>query len=392
MRRLAPFPTGQICVVFFFADVCANSNGAIFQNDSNQSGFTTEISVWIPLEGDDDNNVVYVGTEIWTGDTPMTCSVPCVLVIPTSTLEAPSTLDPGLYPTSFEYGHISTVTNANGATATTFITETTTITITIPKTVVSAMSYSNVNITQGITSGGVVILPSVNLPPVDITLPDGQGGSTVRTIDLPPWPAVTNGPPDTWNNPADPFDGGDDDGTGQVGTPSPRVYRTMFTTTVSATGPTVTTLSFASTIDPITFNCPPDTTIAFNTPRTIITTECDDATVLTLGFTCPATKVVTFLAASSGVFSVDCTISTLFTAPEPTTTEPTTTTTTPLPVWATWPAGMITPVPTPVNDPEPDDPEPGDTGVKTSCKLWFFSVSVIWMGAYTRPTLLPTVW
>ncbi|OIW23586.1 pectin lyase-like protein, partial [Coniochaeta ligniaria NRRL 30616] len=346
------------------------NNGAIFQNDSNQSGFTTEVSVWLPLDGDDNIDVVYVGTEVWTG-TPMTCSSTCVLVIPTSSLKTPSVIDPGHYTTSFEYGHISTVT-VNGVPATTFITQTTTITITVPKTTVSAIPYSNINITSGQTPGSVVVLPSVDLPPIGIPLPDGTGGTTTRNVSLPPWPAITNGPPDGWGNPTDPFA---ITGPGSEGGLGPSVYHTQYSTTVSARGPTVITLSFPSTISPMTVNCPPDSTIAFNTPKTTITADCDQPTAFTLGFTCAPTKIVTFLAASSGVFSVDCTLSTAFNprpGTSPTTSSATTTTTTPLPVWATWPGGIITPVPTPVNKQEPTD-----DGVVTPCKLWFFSICIL---------------
>lgn len=335
------------------------------------SGFTTEVSVWLPLNGDDNINVVYVGTEVWTG-VPMTCSSTCVLVLPTSTLAAPTVIDPGLYTTSFEYGHISTVTGANGVTATTFITQTTTVIITVPKTTVTVMSYSNINVTSGQTPGSVVVQPSVNLPPVGVPLPDGSGGTTTRSVLLPPWPAITNGPPVGWTNPTDPFDVGGPGGTaGSV----PSVYHTQYSTTVSAAGPTIITLSFPRTVSPRTVNCPPDSTIAFNTPRTVITANCDRPTAFTLGFTCAPTKVITFLAASTGVFTVDCTLATSFnsqpTDSSATDTTATKTTTTPLPIWATWPAGIITPVPTPVNDQEPTD-----DGVITPCKLWFFSVSL----------------
>ncbi|EER40925.1 exo-beta-1,3-glucanase [Histoplasma capsulatum H143] len=81
------------------------NHGAIFQNDSNQSGFTTEVSVWIPLEGDDEYDIVYVGPEVY--DKPsLTCPADCILVFPTSSLSSKTTIDPdgtkeGVYHTPF---------------------------------------------------------------------------------------------------------------------------------------------------------------------------------------------------------------------------------------------------------------------------------------------------
>ncbi|KAI1771426.1 pectin lyase-like protein [Hypoxylon cercidicola] len=337
------------------------NGGAIFQNES-QSGFTTEVSVWLPLPGDDELDVVYVGTEIFS--TPsVTCSPPCILVFPTSKLPSSSVVDAGDYTTSFEYGHKGTTQNQGGPVITTFFTTTTTITIDIPPITIGGLPYSNYNISQGQTSDTIFLVPSVDIPPIGIPMPDGEGGTTIRTVTLPPWPAVTRGPPEGpgWGNTAD----DSDTATG--------VYHTPFITTITASGPMVTTISFPATVSPITVACPPDSTIAFNTPKTTFTTSCDDPTTFTMAFSCPATKIVTFLGPSAGVFTADCTLATVINPPttSPPTTTTTDTTTTPLPVWTTWPGGQIIPVTTDV-----DRPEPTGQGTKTPCRVWFFFICI----------------
>ncbi|OAX83696.1 hypothetical protein ACJ72_01943 [Emergomyces africanus] len=331
------------------------NHGVIFQNDSNQSGFTTEISVWIPLEGDDEYDIVYVGPEIYAKPS-LTCPTDCILVFPTSSLSSKTTIDPGKYTTSVEYGHRST-TIISGREVPTFYTTITMITLTIDPITTDGIPYSNINITEGQTSTPLTVLPSVDIPPIPVQISDGEGKTTTRNITVPPWPAITRGPPESWNNPnASPTD---DMKKG--------VYHTPFVTTVVATKPTVSTLSFPSTVSPIVVKCPPDSRVPFNTPKTTPTLNCRVPTTVSVGFTCPATKVVTFIGSSTGVFTVDCTVSTTFTKSEdPTMSGPTDTPTTtqPLPVWSTWPPQIITPIEEEINEPEPG---------KTSCNLWFFS-------------------
>ncbi|KDN67309.1 putative 1,3-beta glucanase [Colletotrichum sublineola] len=345
------------------------NGGGIYQNDSNQSGFTTEVSVWLPLDGDDDKNIVYVGPEVFT-EPSVTCSPPCVLVFPTSSLASSSTIDPGNYTTSLEYGSSGTTINSNGVVITTFFTTTTTVTIDIPEITIGGIPYYNVNVTSGQITDTIVLTPSVDIPPIGVPVSDGEGGTTTRTLTLPPWPAVSNGPPDApgWGNPVGPWVGPSDSTVSGV-------FRTPFRTTISASGPTVTTLTFPSTVSPMVVSCPPVTTIAFNTPKTTITTDCNSHTAWTIAFTCPATKIVTFLGPSAGVFTADCTLATIFNPPtglpepEPSTTKKSTTTT--LPIWNTWPGGVITPVTTTV-----EAPKATGNGVVTPCKLWFFSFCI----------------
>ncbi|EGC48290.1 LysM domain-containing protein [Histoplasma capsulatum var. duboisii H88] len=211
------------------------NHGAIFQNDSNQSGFTTEVSIWIPLEGDDEYDIVYVGPEVYNKPS-LTCPADCILVFPTSLLSSKTTIDPGKYTTTVEYGHRSTTT-ISGREVPTFYTTVTTITLTIDPITTDGMPYSNINITEGQTSTSLTVLPSVDIPPIPVPIPDGEGKTTTRNITVPPWPAITRGPPESWSNP----DASSTDGMKEG------VYHTPFVTSVVATKPTVSTLSFPST-------------------------------------------------------------------------------------------------------------------------------------------------
>ncbi|KAK5653777.1 hypothetical protein OQA88_7935 [Cercophora sp. LCS_1] len=73
----------------------------ILQADGNQRGFTTEVSVWVPLLGNDNLNIVYLGPEVF-GRPSVSCSAPCLLVFPTSPLGSPSTVEPGDFVASLE--------------------------------------------------------------------------------------------------------------------------------------------------------------------------------------------------------------------------------------------------------------------------------------------------
>ncbi|EEH35016.2 glucan 1,3-beta-glucosidase [Paracoccidioides lutzii Pb01] len=331
------------------------NHGAVFQNDSNQSGFTTEVSVWLPLPGDDEYDIVYVGPEVYEKPS-VTCPADCILVFPTSSLSSRTIIDPGKYTTSLEYGHRGTTT-ISGREVPTFYTTVTTITLAIDPIITDGMPYSNINITEGQTSAVLTVLPSVDIPPVPVPMPDGEGKTTTRNVTVPPWPDITRGPPESWSDPnASPTEGTREG-----------VYHTPFVTTVVATRPTVSTISFSSTVSPIVVKCPPNSKVPFNTPKTTPTINCRIPTTVSIGFTCPATKVVTFIGSSTGVFTVDCTVSTTFTKSEETITPGPTnkpTTTQPLPVWSTWPPRVVTPI-----EEEVKKPEPG----KTPCKLWFFS-------------------
>ncbi|KAK3689192.1 pectin lyase fold/virulence factor [Podospora appendiculata] len=316
----------------------------ILQSDSNQHGFTTEVSVWLPLPGRDHDNIVYVGPDVFTNPT-MSCSAPCVLVFPTSHLDAPTTISPSSYTTSFEYGTVATATR-NGAPTAVFVTTTTTVVISIPPITVSGMPYSNFNITsKGPTP--ITIYPSVSVPPVTLKLPDGKGGTTSRVVPLPPWPLTTN--------------------PGGLG--SSTTYHTAIFSTIVVTGPKVTTITFQPSIAAATFSCPATTELVFATPSITVRTSCTNSGLFTVNFGCPTTKVIGFLAATTASAQVDCTLLTLWS-----TGQAASSTETPLPTWYTWPLfGSIVPVTTSVSKPQPTD-----NGVVVSCAVWFFVFCISW--------------
>lgn len=110
------------------SNVAEGVDKTVISKKDNQGGFATEISVWLPLDGADNSNTVFVDMEIWTATT-VTCSdASCLPVFPTSHLSASATISPSPFTTSFEYGGMSTVTQ-NGAKTVTFVTATTTTVI-----------------------------------------------------------------------------------------------------------------------------------------------------------------------------------------------------------------------------------------------------------------------
>ncbi|KAI8623454.1 hypothetical protein F5Y19DRAFT_458390 [Xylariaceae sp. FL1651] len=361
--------TGVVIYNLFTVATSQIANGidkSVILGKDVQSGFTTEVSVWIPLPGQDNIGIVYVGTQIWSTPT-VTGSPPFILVLPTSPLSTPTTISPGNYTTSFEYGNIGSTTNTFGAVVTAFSTTITTVTIQIPNIVVSGIPYSNVNVTGSRTDGGFIASPSVSITPIGVPLPDGNGGTTTRTVHLPPWPDVTKGPPTDGGSQSDPFSTPSSTGTGTFYFP--------FSTTITATGPTVTTIGFPATVGETTVSCPPQSELTFAQPRTTLDLVCSNPTAFTFHFNCPSSKVVTFLAASSAVVTEDCSVITLF--PTSTLSQSTSgssspgTTTTPIPIWTTWPPGDIVPVTTSV-----DKPTPTDDGVVIPCHLWFFNICI----------------
>ncbi|KAI0810214.1 pectate lyase superfamily protein-domain-containing protein [Xylaria sp. FL0064] len=357
--------TGSTDVVVFNLYTVATSkiamgidNTAVFQNDSNQRGFTTEDSIWLPFDGADNIDTVFVGTPVWTTSTVTCAATSCLLVLPTSPLSSSATISPEPYTTSFQYGGPSTVTS-NGVVTVTFITSITTTVLQIPPVTIGGLPFSNYNISSGQTV--ITASPSVSLPSVTISLPDGSGHLTPRVVPLPPWPLI-------------------DGGSGVLSMPtgtsggSSETFYTGITSTVTVRSATVTTVSFPASIPASTITCPPQSEIVFATPDVTIMTDCPTPTTWAIGFNCPSTKVVTFLGPTTGLVSVDCSLVTLFTS-EPTSTDvtspPGSSTTTPLPVWTTWPPGQIEPVTTTVSKPEPTD-----RGSKQPCTLWFFFICI----------------
>ncbi|KAK2013597.1 pectin lyase-like protein [Colletotrichum eremochloae] len=164
----------------------ASGEGYTIDQDVNQQGYTSQVSVWFPVDGDGDKNVVYIGTELYATPTAA-CHKPCVLVLAPSPLSSTTTIVIDPYTTSLQVGQT-----------------TTTITV-IPKPVITdKIPFSNVNVT-GHGTGSIIFetKTSLVLEKVTVTLTYTNGGQTTTTqreLQLPPWPQITNGPPQKWNS------------------------------------------------------------------------------------------------------------------------------------------------------------------------------------------------
>lgn len=432
----------------------SSNSSSIQQADDGvqpSDSYTTEVSVWFPTDGGD--NIVYVGPEVYTSHT-VVCSAPCTLVMPPSSLGSTTTITLPTYKTSLEVGS-STVVNGQS----TFVVTTTTITITLGTIVTDSFPMSNVNVTAGQTGGGFNPSPSVPLTPVGVPVTNGNGGRTTRTVTLPPWPDVTRGPPDSWPSSSGPWGGSGGGGgggsSGQLGNPFPFsvpvtgpvtttitwpapapttvscppstvVFHTPSTTltlsscpsggspltvswqcpsatTVTLTAKTTTTYTasctpytvgtggggstsgggsttFSPWVDPpytrppIIMPCPPNTLYIQEKSARITVDNCNGAT--TLDWDCPPTKTVGIDAKTDTSFSLGCTVWTG------------TGTSTPLPVYTTWPPGAL--------EWTDDDVEGSDNKKRSTCKLWFFHICLVWgkikIGGWTwdfPPGILP---
>ncbi|KAK8128767.1 glucan endo-1 3-beta-glucosidase [Apiospora sp. TS-2023a] len=165
-----------------------SDNNSIQLADGNQQGYTSEISCWFPEDEDpsSDLEVVYIGTEVYSNPTAA-CHSPCALVLAPSPLASTTTIIPGVYTTSLEVGK-----------------STTTVTVTPKPITADEISFYNINVTGTITDGVVLetrTSMTVEVVTVTLTYINSQGQSTTseRELQLPPWPQITNGPPEKWN-------------------------------------------------------------------------------------------------------------------------------------------------------------------------------------------------
>ncbi|KAK8080204.1 hypothetical protein PG997_008022 [Apiospora hydei] len=334
-------------------NIASGIDGTNVPQDGNQHGFTTEISVWVPLPGSDNVDIVWVGTDIWATPTVSCPDQSCMLVLPTSSLGSTTTIQPRSYITSLEYGGFSSTT-IGGAATTVFVTTTTTITISITPIVTDGIGFSNVNIsTSGATP--ITIFPSVDVSPVVVTLPNGGDGETTRTVPLPPWPQIDGGPSIVYTDPATLPSS---DGTGL---PTSTTYFTPIRSLITVPSATVTTVIFPGSTGVVTVHCPVSTSIVFATPPVAVATRCTESAELTLNFACPTTRVLTFLGPATAEATVDCSLVTAWTTGSKSIP-------TPLPAYTSWPRfGQILP-----EEKQIDEPEPDDDGVHVPCTAWFF--------------------
>jgi hypothetical protein len=287
----------------------AGNSSRIYQ-DSNQRGFTTEISIWYPIDGSD--NVVYVGTEVFYHPTAQ-CTAPCTLVLPPSPVGSTTTISMKPYTTSLEVG-----SSKSG----TFSVTTTTIIITLKPITTDVFSQSNIEVPDE-TDSDLTMEPSVPVPESTVTVTNGDGKTTARTIIFPPWPDVTMGPPDKWNN----------------------------TTSGGGGGSTSIFTDPPYTRAPVHVNCPPTTHYLAQVDATITLAGCKSPA--DLDWSCAPTTTVPIDAPTDKKFTLGCIA---FTG-----------TGEPLPTYTDWPPGEI--------EFDEDDKSDGDEDGHSSCRLWFFNVS-----------------
>ncbi|KAL2203358.1 pectin lyase-like protein [Sarocladium strictum] len=170
---------------------------AILQSDDNQYGYTTEVNAWhaLAFEGGDlggvgtNGSVVYIDPVVYS-EPNVECEAPCTFVMPPSSLTQATTISIPPYTTSLIVG-----------------TTTTTITVRPPPITTTAIDFSNVPATDPgeVTPGAVFTVgTSLDVDPVVVTL-TVNGQTTTRTLTLPPWPQITQGPPDEWTSFYDPW-------------------------------------------------------------------------------------------------------------------------------------------------------------------------------------------
>jgi chitinase len=129
---------------------------------------------------------------------PAQCTGPCQFVFPPQSLPSPTTISIPPYVTSLQI--------APGTT--------TTITVTVPVIQTKSIEYYNVNVTSGQEEGVITPTVSISIPPVTTTFTLPGGEIQVRTVILPPWPAITIGgdwPIETNTARPKPPNGDDDD-------------------------------------------------------------------------------------------------------------------------------------------------------------------------------------
>ena len=256
----------------------------ILQKD-NKQGYTTEISVYFPPDGSD--NIVYLGPEIYTSHSAH-CEAPCTFVLPPTPLGSTTTIVIPPYTTSLEVG---------SSVGTSFVVTTTTVIITIAPITTDKLPQSDVPVTDG-QSGGFDPLPSVPILPSTVKVTNGNGRTTDRIITFPPWPQVTNGPPDKWPSQAGPW------GDGGGGAPSSGPIGNPFPVTTVITGPTTAVFGWPAPPSSVV-TCPP-TTFAFRSPATTLTLPgCSGPA--TINWACPPQTTVTLVGPSASTFTTQCT-------------------------------------------------------------------------------------
>ncbi|AEO70912.1 glycoside hydrolase family 55 protein [Thermothielavioides terrestris NRRL 8126] len=162
---------------------------AILTNATTQSGYTSEINIWLPLAESGgkgsgsfgDGNVVYVDPDIWTNpNESVGCLPPCTLLFPPLPLPTPITVTWPPYGTG-----LYSLTDSSTVTVTT--------TISIPPFTISSIPFWPVTIQPGDPSTGVISpVQSVMPPSTTIVLPPGLAPISVTDGTIGPTSGATS--------------------------------------------------------------------------------------------------------------------------------------------------------------------------------------------------------
>lgn len=188
----------------------------IFFNDSNQSGYTSEVVAWLELSDIDAQSigtnsdgeggqVVYIDPGMWLeppGSQTVACFPPCTLVLPPMSLSSPTTISVTPWTTVIEVGWTTTITvtqNGSTMTETTYTSVYNTTTISIPPITTNMIPVWNTIIPANVTITTINPTMSILPPPIILTdNPNPLSQSSVshtsqnRTIYPPPFPYQTS--------------------------------------------------------------------------------------------------------------------------------------------------------------------------------------------------------
>ncbi|KAI6777446.1 hypothetical protein HG530_001391 [Fusarium avenaceum] len=136
------------------------------------------IDFQVPGSGSpDEPEVVYLDPAVYEG-TPAQCTGPCQFVFPPRALGSTTTISLQPYTTSIEL--------KPGVT--------TTLTIKPPPIVTNSIDYYNVNIKSNQGTKTITPIASLTIVPITTTVTLQGGETQVRTLTLPPWPAISGIP------------------------------------------------------------------------------------------------------------------------------------------------------------------------------------------------------
>ncbi|KAI9148707.1 glucan 1,3-beta-glucosidase precursor [Paramyrothecium foliicola] len=311
--------------------------------EGNQQGYTSEVSLWFPEEGEPKGDIIYIGPDAYKTHTAQCPAPPCVFVMPPTTLSIQTTITFDPFTTVVEVG-----ATQGGA----FVVKTTTLTLTIAPITTKILHVSNHDISRSQTPGAPFwVTPSLTLSPLPVPLTKPDGVVTTRTLTLPPWPQIKTFRPDSGSS------GGSNGATTGGGTSKPSTGGTTGGITTRPSSTKTITFPPITTSPPETiFPCYPSVHWIPENQAKITLSGCSGAAT-TLPTACPTTATVSIEENTNVDFVLGCTRWTGTSEPIPTITE--------------FPPGYE------VEWIEEDGETDNDDKTST-CKLWFFNICIRW--------------